>query len=129
MLVCASAIGYYGSRGDEILAETATPGSGFLPEVCVAWETEARAAEALGMRVVTMRTGIVLDSRGGALARMLPPFRMGVGGKLGSGKQWMSWIHWQDLAALFHLALEQPVNGAVNGWRPIRWTMPSSPER
>ena len=118
VLVCASAIGYYGSRGDEILPETATPGSGFLPEVCVAWETEARAAEALGMRVVTMRTGIVLDSRGGALARMLPPFRMGVGGKLGSGKQWMSWIHWQDLAALYHLALDQPVSGAVNGVAP-----------
>ncbi len=119
VLVCASATGYYGSRGDEILPETAPPGSGFLPEVCVAWEGQARAAEALGVRVVTVRTGVALDTRGGALPRMLPPFRMGVGGKLGSGKQWMSWIHLQDLAALFHLALDRPLSGAINGVAPF----------
>jgi uncharacterized protein len=118
VLVCASAIGYYGSRGDEILPESAGPGTGYLPEVCVAWESEARAAEALGTRVVSVRTGIVLDPRGGALTRMLPPFRLGLGGKLGSGKQWMSWIHLQDLASLFQLALEKPLGGAINGVAP-----------
>jgi uncharacterized protein (TIGR01777 family) len=118
VLVSASAIGYYGTRGDEILAETASPGSGFLPEVCAAWESQARAAEALGIRVVTLRIGIVLDTRGGALPRMLTPFRMGVGGKLASGKQWMSWIHLQDLVGLFHLALDQPLSGPVNGVSP-----------
>lgn len=117
-LICSSAIGYYGSRGEEVLTESSGPGSGFLPEVCVAWEDEARAAETLGMRVVTVRTGIVLDTRGGALPRMLPPFKMGMGGRLGSGKQWMSWIHLQDLAALYHLALTQPVRGALNGVAP-----------
>jgi uncharacterized protein (TIGR01777 family) len=118
VLVCASAIGYYGSRGDEVLAESAGPGSDYLSEVCVAWEKEARSAEALGMRVVRVRTGVVLDARGGALPRMLPPFRMGVGGKLGSGKHWMSWIHLDDLAALFQFALVKPVSGAVNGVAP-----------
>ena len=118
VLVCASAIGYYGSRGDEVLAESAAPGSDYLSEVCVAWEKEARSAEALGMRVVRVRTGVVLDARGGALPRMLPPFRMGVGGKLGSGKHWMSWIHLDDLAALFQFALVKPVSGAVNGVAP-----------
>lgn len=118
VLVSASAIGYYGSRGDEILTESAAPGSGFLPDLCAAWETQARAAEALGMRVVTVRTGIVLDTRGGALPRMLTPFKMGVGGKLGSGQQWMSWIHLQDLAGLFHLALDRPLRGPLNGVAP-----------
>jgi len=118
VLICASAIGYYGSRGDEVLVESAAPGSGYLAEVCVAWEKEAQAAEALGMRVVRVRTGIVLDARGGALPRMLPPFRMGAGGKLGSGRHWMSWIHLEDLAALFQFALTKPVSGAVNGVAP-----------
>ena len=118
VLICASAIGYYGSRGDEILTESASPGSGYLSEVCVAWEKEAQAAEALGIRVVLVRTGIVLDARGGALARMLPPFRMAVGGKFGSGQQWMSWIHLDDLAAIFQFALERPLSGPVNGVAP-----------
>ena len=118
VLICASAIGYYGSRGDEVLAESAAPGSDYLSEVCVAWEKEAQAAEALGMRVVRVRIGIVLDARGGALQRMLPPFRMGVGGKLGSGKHWMSWIHLDDLAGIFQLALAKPVRGAINGVAP-----------
>lgn len=117
-LVCASAIGYYGSRGEELLNESAPPGSGFLPEVCVAWEREARAAEALGMRVACIRIGIALDTRGGALPQMINPFRFGVGGRLGSGQQWMSWIHLDDLAELFRFAAEQPVSGAVNGVAP-----------
>ncbi len=117
-LLCASAIGYYGSRGDEVLTETSAPGSGFLPEVCVAWEKAAQSAEPLGMRVVRVRTGVVLDPRGGALGKMLPPFRMGFGGRLGSGRQWMSWIHGADLAALFLYALQNPLAGPVNGVAP-----------
>ena len=118
VLICSSATGYYGSRGDELLSEAAAPGSDFLSEVCVAWENEARAAEAAGIRVVRVRTGIVLDARGGALPKMLPPFKMGVGGKLGSGKHWMSWIHLDDLAALFQYALVNPISGPVNGVAP-----------
>lgn len=117
-LICSSAIGYYGSRGDEILTESSSPGNGYLSEVCIAWEKEAQAAEAFGMRVVRIRTGIVLDARGGALQKMLPPFRMGAGGKLGDGKQWMSWIHLEDLAALYAFALESSLAGAVNGVAP-----------
>ena len=117
-LICSSAIGYYGSRGDEVLTESSSAGAGFLPEVCVAWEKEAMAAEALGMRVVRVRTGIVLDRRGGALKKMLPPFQMGVGGKIGSGRQWMSWIHLEDLVGIVRFALENPVKGAVNGVAP-----------
>jgi uncharacterized protein (TIGR01777 family) len=118
VLICASATGYYGSRGDEVLTEASAPGSDFLAEICVAWEQEAQAAEALGIRVVRVRTGIVLDSRGGALPRMLPPFKMGLGGKLGSGKHWMSWIHLDDLAGLFQFAIGNPVSGAFNGVAP-----------
>lgn len=117
-LICGSAVGYYGSRGDETLTESSAPGSGYLAEVCVAWEKEAAAAEALGMRVVRIRTGVVLDGRGGALQRMLPPFRMGVGGKIGSGKQWMAWIHIQDLVGMFQFALDRPVEGPLNGVAP-----------
>jgi len=118
VLICASAIGYYGSRGDEVLNESSAPAGSYLADVCQAWEKEAQAAEALGVRVVRVRTGLVLDSRGGALQRMLPPFRMGVGGKLASGKQWMSWIHLEDLAAMFQFALDHPVRGAFNGVAP-----------
>ena len=117
-LVCSSAIGYYGSRGDEILTESSTPGKGFLAEVCIAWEKEARAAEALGTRVVMVRTGLVLDPKGGALQRMLPAFRMGAGGRIGSGRQWMSWIHIQDLVSLMSFALDHPLRGPVNGVAP-----------
>lgn len=117
-LICASAIGYYGSRGDEVLTESSAAGTGFLPEVCVAWEKEALAAEALGMRVARVRIGIVLDRRGGALKKMLPPFQMGVGGKIGSGQQWMSWIHLEDLVGMVRFALENPVKGPINGVAP-----------
>jgi uncharacterized protein (TIGR01777 family) len=117
-LICASAIGYYGSRGDEILTEASSPGSDFLSEVCTAWEREAVAAEGLGVRVVRLRTGVALARHGGALARMLPPFRMGLGGRLGSGRQWMSWVHLDDLCEMFRFAAEQPVRGAMNGVAP-----------
>ncbi|MBK5290622.1 MAG: TIGR01777 family oxidoreductase [Acidobacteriia bacterium] len=119
-LVCASAIGYYGDRADETLTESSKPGSGFLPEVCVEWENAALGAEALGVRVATIRTGVVLGKNGGALAKMLPPFKACVGGKIGSGKQWMSWIHLEDLAQLFLFAAESPaVRGAINGSSPV----------
>ena len=118
VLVCSSAIGYYGSRGDEILTEISTPGGDFLAEVCAGWERSAAEAEALGVRVVSIRTGHVLDPRGGLLKRILTPFRMGIGGKLGNGRQWTSWIHLEDLANLFHFAVEQPVSGALNGVAP-----------
>ncbi|HYW41490.1 MAG TPA: TIGR01777 family oxidoreductase [Bryobacteraceae bacterium] len=117
-LICASAVGYYGSRGDDILVESSAPGSDYLAEVCQAWENEACAAEGLGMRVVRVRTGLVLGARGGALLRMLPPFKMGVGGKLGDGRQWMPWIHLQDLVDLYQFAAEKPVRGALNGTAP-----------
>ena len=117
-LVCASAIGYYGSRGDELLTESSAPGSDYVAEVCVAWEKAAQTAEAFGVRVVRIRTGVVLDAKGGALAKMLPPFKMGVGGKVASGQQWMSWIHAEDLAGIYSWALAGPVSGAVNGVAP-----------
>lgn len=115
VLVTASAIGYYGDRGDEVLTENSAPGAGFLPETCVEWEREAQAAEALGIRVVRLRIGIVLGAGGGALAQMLPPFRMGVGGRLGDGRQWMSWIHLSDVIGLIEWALgNEAVTGALN---------------
>jgi uncharacterized protein len=117
-LICASAVGYYGSRGDEVLRESAEPSNTWLSRICVEWEREAQAAATLGVRVVCIRTGVVLDPRGGALARMLPPFRMGVGGRLGSGAQWMPWIHLADIAALFQFAVDTPLRGAVNGVAP-----------
>jgi uncharacterized protein (TIGR01777 family) len=118
VLVCASAVGYYGDRGDEILNESSSPGPDYLARLCVDWEKEAQAAEASGIRVVRVRTGLVLDARGGALPRMLPPFRLGLGGKLGSGRHWMSWVHLEDLAALFQFALANPISGPVNGVAP-----------
>jgi uncharacterized protein (TIGR01777 family) len=106
VLVCASAIGYYGSRGDEVLSETSAPGSDFLAQVVINWEQAARQAEALGIRVVSLRFGVVLGKDGGALAKMLPPFKLGVGGRLASGQQWMSWIHVDDVIGLIQFSLE-----------------------
>ena len=117
-LVAASAIGYYGSREDEILEESAEPGCGFLPEVCLAWEQEAAAAESLGIRVARIRIGMVLDPCGGALGRILPPFRLGLGGRLASGAQWVSWIHHADLAELFCYVLENALAGVFNAVAP-----------
>jgi uncharacterized protein (TIGR01777 family) len=118
VLITASAIGYYGSRGDEILSESSPPAETYLAHVCSAWENEAAAAEALGLRVVPIRIGVVLDAHGGALKSMLTPFRFGLGGRLGDGRQWMSWIHLADLAALFEFALDPSVRGPLNGVAP-----------
>jgi uncharacterized protein len=119
VLVSASAIGYYGPHGEEPLDEEAPPGSGFLAQVCVAWETQARAAQALGMRAVQVRTGVVLDPGGGALAKMLPPFRMGVGGPVAGGRQYVSWIHVDDLVGVMRAALsDERWTGPVNGTAP-----------
>ena len=118
-LVSASGVGWYGDRGDEVLDETSPPGNGFLPEVCLAWEKEAFAARDLGVRAAALRTGIVLDPRGGALRTMLTPFRLGVGGRVGSGRQWMSWITLEDVVALYLFVLERAdVSGPVNAVAP-----------
>jgi len=120
VLISASAVGYYGSRGDEVLLESAPPADDFLGRVAVAWEEEAQAAEPMGVRVARLRIGMVLGPRGGALARMLPPFRLGVGGRLGGGKQWMSWIHIDDLIALIaFLMKESTVRGVFNATSPF----------
>ena len=120
VLISASAVGYYGSRGDEVLTESAPPADDFLGRVAAAWEEEAQAAEPLGVRVARLRIGMVLGPNGGALARMLTPFRLGVGGRLGSGHQWMSWIHINDLVALItYLIKESTVRGAFNATSPF----------
>ncbi len=119
VLVSASAIGIYGSRGEEQLCESSTPGSDFLATTTLEWEQEARQAESLGIRVVCLRIGLVLGRGGGALERMLPPFRMGIGGRLGSGRQWMSWIHIDDLIAMVQFAVENAsLRGSVNATAP-----------
>jgi uncharacterized protein (TIGR01777 family) len=115
VLVCASAVGYYGNRGDEELPEAAGKGTGFLADVCEAWEAEARAAERYGVRVVLARLGLVLAPGGGALARMLPPFKLGLGGKLGDGRQWMPWVHVADVVGLLlHAARDERSRGPMN---------------
>jgi uncharacterized protein (TIGR01777 family) len=119
VLISASAVGYYGSRGDEILTEAASPSDDFLGKIAIAWEREALAAESLGVRVARLRTGMVLGPGGGALERLVPPFRMGVGGRIGSGRQWVSWIHLDDLTALIAFLLkESTVRGAFNAVSP-----------
>jgi uncharacterized protein (TIGR01777 family) len=120
VLVSASAVGWYGDRGDEELTESAPPADDFLAEVCVEWERAAQAAEASGVRVVTLRTGIVLGmGAGGALDRMLTPFKLGAGGPLGSGRQWMPWVHVADLARMYvHAADHGEIRGPMNGVAP-----------
>jgi uncharacterized protein (TIGR01777 family) len=119
VLVSASAVGYYGDRGDQELDETSTPGRDFLAQVCVDWEREAMAAEPLGIRVVCVRIGIVLAPGGGALATMLTPFRMGIGGRLGSGRQWMPWIHINDMVGLMlHASRNDAIRGPMNAVAP-----------
>lgn len=118
ILVSASAVGFYGDRGEEVLTESSAPGTGFLPEVCAGWEREAEAARPLGVRVSLIRIGLVLGAGGGALQKMLTPFKLGLGGPLGSGRQWMPWIHLDDLCALFAFAITQPVDGPFNGAAP-----------
>ncbi len=115
VLVSASATGIYGDRGDELLTEASAPGQGFLPEVCVAWEAAVDPAAQLGVRVVHLRFGVVLAQGGGALKKMLPIFRLGVGGKLGSGRQWMSWVTLPDAVRAIKFAVEtESVQGAYN---------------
>ena len=115
LLISASAVGYYGPHGDERLTEASAPGQDFLATLCVDWETHARSAEALGVRVVTLRSGLVLGPGGGALKPMLLPFRLGVGGPLGSGRQYWPWIHRDDWLSLVAWLLHQPdVTGPLN---------------
>jgi uncharacterized protein (TIGR01777 family) len=118
-LICSSAVGIYGARHEEPLDEDARPGGGFLAQTCVAWEQEARQAAQLGARVACMRTGMALDAGGGALAKMLPPFRVGVGGPVAGGGQYVSWIHLADLAAMYATAVQDEAwSGPVNATAP-----------
>jgi uncharacterized protein (TIGR01777 family) len=125
VVVCASAIGYYGARGDETLDEQSPSGSDFLAEVGLAWEREAAVAGVIGQRrAAQVRIGVVLGDDGGALAKMVPPFRAFIGGPVGSGKQWVSWIHLDDLCGLFLLALDDArASGPLNGTAPEPCTM------
>jgi uncharacterized protein (TIGR01777 family) len=119
VLVNASAIGYYGPHGDEELTEDSPPGSDFMAEICVKWEETARAAESFGARCVLLRIGVVLDPEGGALKKLLTPFKLFAGGPVGNGRQWMSWIHHEDMTGLLLLALDNNnVRGPLNGTAP-----------
>jgi hypothetical protein len=118
-LVSSSAIGYYGSHGEEPLDEDAPPGRDFLAQVCREWESEAARASALGVRVTTVRTGVVLDRDGGALAKMLPPFRLGLGGPVAGGRQYVSWVHPEDLVEMMIAAsMQERWVGAINATAP-----------
>ena len=124
VLLNASAVGFYGDRGDEELSESSGAGGGFLAETVVEWESAARRAAPEGVRLVLPRIGIVLGEEGGALAKMLPPFRLGLGGPLGSGRQWMPWIHRDDLVSLVVEALgDHRFEGPVNAVAPAPVTM------
>jgi len=113
--VSSSAIGYYGDRGDELLTESSAAGSGFLAEVCREWESATEPAADAGIRTVQIRTGVVLSPKGGALGKMLTPFRMGAGGRIGDGHQWMSWIDVEDLVtAILHILKTDSLRGPVN---------------
>lgn len=115
VFLCASAIGYYGDRGDALMDESAGPGRDFISDVCHQWEASTDAAVQAGIRTVQLRIGIVLSPQGGALGKLLPPFRMGIGGKIGTGRQYMSWISIDDaVAAIFHAMHDDHVNGPVN---------------
>lgn len=119
VLVSASAVGYYGDGGDTELTESSPPGVGFLPDVCQAWESTALEATGAGIRTVCPRIGIVLSTKGGALVKMLPPFKMGVGGPVGTGKQWMPWVHIEDLVGILrHLIATESLQGPVNAMAP-----------
>jgi uncharacterized protein len=118
-LISASAVGYYGPHGDERLDEDAPPGDDFLAGACVIWEREAQNAETLGLRVVRVRTGVLLDRRGGALAKMLLPFKLGVGGPVAGGDQYMAWIHIDDVIGIYIAAIDgEDWTGAVNATTP-----------
>jgi uncharacterized protein len=117
-LLCASAVGYYGDRGDEVLTENSAPGAGFLADLCQQWEAEADRAAAFGLRVVKLRIGVVLGNDGGALPQIVRAFRAMLGGRLGSGKQWMPWVHVADVAELFVYAAENELSGVFNATAP-----------
>src|SRR3954471_9844100 len=118
-LICSSAVGYYGPHGDEALDEDTPPGHDFLAEVCVTWEREADKAAALGVRVVKVRTGVVLDKDGGALSKMMLPFKLGGGGPVAGGAQYMPWIHVDDVVGIYMRAIDDPAwQGAVNATAP-----------
>lgn len=119
LLVSSSAVGYYGPRGDEQLPEDTPPGDDFLAQVCVGWEREAQRAGEAGARVVLVRTGVVLDAGGGALAKMLPPFKLGIGGPVAGGRQYIPWIHLDDLVGIYVQAIDDVSwSGPVNGCAP-----------
>lgn len=124
VVINASAVGFYGARGDECLDELSPAGEGFLPDLCRRWEECVQRIEGLGVRTVRLRIGIVLETGGGALGKMLFPFRLGLGGPLGSGRQWMSWIHRSDLIGLILFLLEnETIRGVVNATAPNPVTM------
>ena len=115
VLVCASAVGFYGDRGEEVLREESPGGQGFLPEVCRKWEEASRIAAGAGIRTVNIRIGLVLTAKGGALGNMLKPFKLGLGGRIGSGQQWWSWIHVDDIVGGIHHAIRtESLSGPVN---------------
>lgn len=118
VLIAASATGFYGSRGDEILDEGSSSGGGFLADVCRAWEAATDPASQAGIRVANLRFGVVLDRDGGALAKMLPIFRLALGGKVGDGKQWMSWVALEDCVRMIRYAIDHQVSGAINAVAP-----------
>jgi hypothetical protein len=119
VLLSGSAVGYYGGRGDEMLDEASGPGSDFPARLCVAWEAAAAAAENLGVRVCLSRTGLILSTEGGLLGRMLPPFKLGMGARIGDGRQWMSWVHIEDyVAAALRLLRDETMRGAYNMTAP-----------
>jgi hypothetical protein len=123
-LINASAVGYYGPQGDEVITEESGRGGGFLAGLCSDWEEEAKRAESYGVRVIRLRTGIVLGKGGGALAKMVPPFKLFIGGPLGSGKQWMPWIHVEDEIGMIQFLMENSnAHGAVNACAPNPVTM------
>jgi uncharacterized protein (TIGR01777 family) len=125
VLVCASAIGFYGDRGDEVLGEESPIGRGFLPEVCSEWEEATQAAREAGIRVVNIRIGMVLSPKGGALAKMLTPFKLGLGGRMGSGRQWCSWIHVDDIVGAIHHAMRTE-SGASQLSGPVNLVAPNA---
>jgi uncharacterized protein len=119
VFVSGSAVGFYGDRGDEQVDETSPPGRGFMSEICQEWEREAVRAKEIGVRVVQVRTGVVLSTGGGALQKMLRPFKLGIGGPLGSGRQWFPWIHINDIVGIFkHAILTASLAGPANGTAP-----------
>ena len=123
VLVSGSAVGFYGDRGDEQLDERSTAGRGFMSEICQEWEGEAERATEFGIRVVLIRTGVVLSGEGGALKKMVAPFKLGLGGPLGSGTQWFPWVHIEDIAGIFcHAIHAASLTGPVNGVAPQQVT-------